>query len=385
MEAAQQSVGMNRKKVLVVFGTRPEAIKLAPVIRELRLRPERFETVSCSTGQHREMLRHTLKVFDLEPDYDLDLMEPGQSLAQVTTSALNGLENVLRSARPDLVLVQGDTTTTFAASLASYYRRVPVGHVEAGLRTENKYSPFPEEINRRLTTHLADYHFAPTDVARDRLLAEGVCPDRIVVTGNTVIDALRFIRARLSENPSLASSPPELRCLNGQRLILVTAHRRESFGGPLQQICEAIRALAERYSDVHVVYPVHLNPNVQGPVRQLLGGLPNVKLLAPMDYISFIALMDRSTLLLTDSGGIQEEGPSLGKPVLVMRNVSERPEGILAGAACLVGTDPQRIFDAVARLLDDHAAYESMVCGSDVYGDGKASQRIAEYLTQCLG
>lgn len=378
-----EKCGEGPKKVLVVFGTRPEAIKLAPVIVELERRQGLFQTVVCSTGQHREMLEQMLRVFSLRPHYNLDVMNPGQSLSEVTRCVLNGLEPILKQERPDLVLVQGDTTTTFSSSLASYYYQIPVGHVEAGLRTENKYSPFPEEINRRLTTHIADYHFAPTEVARDNLIREGISPRRILVTGNTVVDSLFHIRRRLTENPSLVANlrvAPQ----NGQRMIVVTAHRRESFGGPLQQICEAIRSLAEQRSDVLIVYPVHLNPNVAEPVHGLLGGLENVKLLAPLDYLSFAALMDRAAILLTDSGGIQEEGPSLGKPVLVMREISERPEAIAAGTACLVGTDPQRIVSKVRTLLDDPAAYQAMVNRPNPYGDGKAAARIVGFLLRVL-
>ena len=372
-----------RHTVLVVLGTRPEAIKLAPVVLELRRRPEGFRTIVCSSGQHREMLQQALEVFGIEPEHSLNVMKPDQTLAGVTSGVLDGLEPVLQQERPDVVLVQGDTTTTFVASLAAYYHRIPVGHVEAGLRTNNKYSPFPEEINRRLTTHVTDFHFVPTEIARNNLLREGVCPSDIILTGNTVVDALFYIRDRLAKDPSLASDA--VRNLNGDRLILVTAHRRESFGGPLRDICEAIRSLARECPDVCIIYPVHLNPNVRGPVHELLAGLPNVKLLPPLDYVSFVALMVNATILLTDSGGIQEEGPSLGKPVLVMREVSERPEGIAAGTARLVGTDPKRIIETVRTLLDDPAAYAQMVRHSNVYGDGNAARRIADYLTQVLG
>jgi UDP-N-acetylglucosamine 2-epimerase (non-hydrolysing) len=277
-----------------------------------------------------------------------------------------------------VVLVQGDTTTTFAASLAAYYQHIPVGHIEAGLRTGKKYDPFPEEVNRRLTTHLSDFHFAPTDVARNNLLVEGVNPESILVTGNTVIDALLLVQARLAEDPTLAVH--RLGPTDGLRIILVTAHRRESFGQPFRQICEAIRAIAEKRRDVLIVYPVHLNPNVQSPVREILDGLPNVKLLAPLDYVSFVDCMQRASILLTDSGGVQEEGPSLGKPVLVMREVSERPEAITAGTASLVGTDPERIFRTVTSLLDDPACYKRMTSNPNPYGDGHASERIVEFL-----
>jgi UDP-N-acetylglucosamine 2-epimerase (non-hydrolysing) len=368
-----------RKKVLVVIGTRPEAIKLAPIVLELERHRERFKTEICVTGQHREMLDQMLQVFGLRPDYDLGVMKAGQNLTEVTAACLTGLERILRQERPDVVLVQGDTTTTFAASLAAYYQHIPVGHIEAGLRTGKKYDPFPEEVNRRLTTHLSDFHFAPTDVARNNLLVEGVSPESILVTGNTVIDALLLVKARLAEDPSLAAH--RLGPSDGLRIILVTAHRRESFGQPFRQICKAIRAIAEKRRDVLIIYPVHLNPNVQSPVHEILDRLPNVKLLAPLDYVSFVDCMQRASILLTDSGGVQEEGPSLGKPVLVMREVSERPEAITAGTASLVGTDPQRIFRAVTSLLDDPACYKRMTSNPNPYGDGHASERIVEFLT----
>jgi UDP-N-acetylglucosamine 2-epimerase (non-hydrolysing) len=366
------------KKVMVVIGTRPEAIKLAPVVLELQRHRTHFDTKICVTGQHREMLDQMLQVFGLRPDYDLGVMKAGQDLTEVTAACLTGLKPILRDERPDLVLVQGDTTTTFAASLAAYYYHIPVGHIEAGLRTGKKDDPFPEEINRRLATHLSDFHFAPTELARNNLLREGVSPEDILVTGNTVIDALFLTQARLTEEPSLAVD--HLGSTKGSRMILVTAHRRESFGLPFRRICEALRAIAERRRDVLVVYPVHLNPNVQGPVREILDGLPNVKLLAPLDYVSFVALMQRAYILLTDSGGIQEEGPSLAKPVLVMREVSERPEAIAAGTACLTGTDPEEIVGAVSALLDDPTRYKQMTSRPNPYGDGHAAKRIVQFL-----
>ena len=363
---------------MVIIGTRPEAIKLAPVVLELGRHRAHFETQICVTGQHREMLDQMLRVFGLRPHHDLGVMKAGQDLAEVTAACLTGLGRVMRDERPDLVLVQGDTTTTLAAALAAYYYRIPVGHIEAGLRTGKKYDPFPEEVNRRVATHLSDFHFAPTEDARSNLLLEGVSPGNISVTGNTVIDALLLTQARLAEEPSLAVD--ELGPTDGLRIILLTAHRRESFGLPFRRICEAVRALAERRRDVLVVYPVHLNPNVQGPVREILDGLPNVKLLGPMDYVSFVACMQRAYILLTDSGGIQEEGPSLGKPVLVMREVSERPEAIAAGAACLTGTDPEGIVGAVSSLLDDPACYKRMTSRPNPYGDGHAAERIVQFL-----
>jgi UDP-N-acetylglucosamine 2-epimerase len=328
------------------------------------------------------MLDQMLRVFGLQPDYDLRVMKTGQDLAAVTAACLTGLGGVLRDARPDLVLVQGDTTTTLAASLAAYYYHIPVGHIEAGLRTGKKYDPFPEEANRRIATHLSDFHFAPTEVARNNLLREGISPENISVTGNTVIDALLLTQMRLAEDPSLAVD--RLGPTDGLRIILVTAHRRESFGPPFRRICEAVRALAERRSDVLVVYPVHLNPNVQAPVREILDGVPNVRLLPPLDYVSFVACMQRAYILLTDSGGIQEEGPSLGKPVLVMREASERPEAIAAGTACLTGTDPEGIVGAVSSLLDDPACYKRMTSGPNPYGDGHAAERVVQFLIRRL-
>ena len=374
-----EKLDMNeRKNVMVVIGTRPEAIKMAPVVLELQKHGESFSTQICVTGQHREMLDQMLQVFGLTPDHDLGVMKAGQSLADVTAACVTGMDGVLRRERPDVVLVQGDTTTTLAASLAAYYCHIPVGHIEAGLRTGKKNDPFPEEVNRRLTTHVSDFHFAPTEVSRKNLLLEGVSADNICVTGNTVVDALLLTQARLRKEPSLAVDC--LGATDGLRIILVTAHRRESFGLPFRRICEAIRAIAERRRDVLVVYPVHLNPNVQAPVREILDGVPNVKLLAPLDYSSFVACMQRADILLTDSGGIQEEGPALGKPVLVMREVSERPEAIAAGTACLTGTDPEGIFQAVTSLLDDSARYNWMSSRPNPYGDGHAAERIVEFL-----
>jgi len=366
------------KKVMVVIGTRPEAIKLAPIVLELEKHRALFETRICVTGQHREMLDQMLEVFGLRPHFNLQVMKPGQDLTGVTADCLTGIDQILRRERPDLLLVQGDTTTTLAASLAAYYHRIPIGHIEAGLRTGKKYDPFPEEINRRLTSHVSDFHFAPTEISRNNLLAEGVSPEKILVTGNTVIDALFLTQARLAKEPSLAVDP--LGSTDGLRIVLVTAHRRESFGTRFRQICEALRTLAESRKDVLIVYPVHLNPNVQSPVREILAGLPNVRLLAPLDYVSFVACMQRASILLTDSGGIQEEGPSLGKPVLVMREVSERPEAIPAGTAILTGTNPVRILDTVTSLLDDPVCYKRMTERTNPYGDGHAAERIVQFL-----
>lgn len=365
---------------MIVIGTRPEAVKMAPVMLELQKHREHFNPQICVTGQHREMLDQMLLVFGLRPDHDLGVMKAGQSLAEVTAACISGLDLVLRRECPDVVLVQGDTTTTLSASLAAYYHRIPVGHIEAGLRTSRKYDPFPEEVNRRLTTQISDYHFAPTQVARANLLREGVNSEDILVTGNTVIDALMITQARLADG--LCPPVDPLGPTDGLRVILVTAHRRESFGPPFRRICEAVRAIAEKREDVLVVYPVHLNPNVQAPVREILKGLPNVRLIAPLDYVSFVACMQRAYILLTDSGGIQEEGPSLRKPVLVMREVSERPEAISAGTACLTGTDPDRIVKTVCSLLDDPTCYTRMTSCPNPYGDGRAAERIVQFLNQ---
>ncbi|MGH9788584.1 MAG: non-hydrolyzing UDP-N-acetylglucosamine 2-epimerase, partial [Candidatus Acidiferrales bacterium] len=340
-------------KILSIFGTRPEAIKLAPVIKALRARPPEFASRVCVTGQHRELLDQVLRLFDIRPDHDLAVMQPDQSLFASTARILTALEPVLQQEQPDWVIVQGDTTTAFAASLAAFYARVPVAHVEAGLRSQNLAQPFPEEANRRLADALTTLFFAPTEGARQNLLAEGVPDSRIRVTGNTVIDALLDVAARpydFSQGPR--ASLPLNADGSGRRIILVTAHRRESFGEQLRALCGAIRAVAERFPDAQVVYPVHLNPNVQQPVRELLGGFKNISLLEPLDYEPFVHLMKRSTLILTDSGGLQEEAPSLGVPVLVMREVTERPEGVAAGAARVVGTDPAKILAAAAELLD---------------------------------
>jgi UDP-N-acetylglucosamine 2-epimerase (non-hydrolysing) len=374
--------GRGKKTALVVFGTRPEAIKLAPVVRELRKRDQTFRTLVCITGQHREMLAQMLEVFDLRPDYNLDVMKPGQTLTEVTTAVMTGMDHLLNEVKADVVLVQGDTTTAFAAALEAFYHRVPVGHVEAGLRTQDKYNPFPEEINRRLVSPVADFHFPPTELAKSNLEREGYDPSKILVTGNTVIDALLYVREQIASG-TLKPALNDAR-INGHKVIVVTAHRRENFGGGLQQICEAISTLAKSRDDILITYPVHLNPNVSGPVHRLLGELSNVVLLPPLDYVSFVSLMDRANILLTDSGGIQEEAPALSKPVLVMREVSERPEAIAAGSARLVGTDPKRILNAVNLLLDDDAAYQGMINRPNPFGDGTAAIRIADFLERKL-
>jgi len=367
------------RKVLVVFGTRPEAIKLAPVIRELRERKRVFDSKVCVTAQHREMLDDVLRLFEVTPDFDLGIMRPNQSLAGLTSRAVEELDLVYEKERADLVLVQGDTTTTFCGALTAYYRKIKVGHIEAGLRTGNKYAPFPEEINRAMVTRLADYHFAPTEEARQNLLAEGVAENDIVVTGNTVVDALLWARERVRERKPALPGGLEA-ALTGKRLVLVTGHRRENFAKGLEQICRAIRRIVKTFGDVCIVYPVHLNPNVQEPVKRMLGGCSSVFLLEPQPYDVFVWLMDRADIILTDSGGIQEEAPSLGKPVLVMREVTERPEALSAGTAQLVGTDPTRICGAVSKCLESDVEACGRTHRPNPYGDGQAANRIIEAL-----
>jgi UDP-N-acetylglucosamine 2-epimerase (non-hydrolysing) len=367
---------VKRLKVLIVFGTRPEAIKLAPVIKELERYPDEFTSLVCVTAQHREMLDQVLQIFDIQPDYDLNVMLPNQTLTQLTANLLTRLDQVMAEECPDWVLVQGDTTTVMAASLVAYYHRTRVGHVEAGLRTDDKWQPYPEEINRRVTDVLTDLYFAPTERNQQNLLREGVPEPAIVVTGNTVIDALLMITRRVSEQ----SLPPQIGYVNGKRLILVTAHRRESFGGPLANICRALAELARHYEDVHIVYPVHLNPNVARPVHEMLAGIDNISLIEPLDYETFVNLINRSYLILTDSGGLQEEAPSLNKPLLVLRDVTERPEALLSGATRLVGTNPETIVRETVRLLEDPEIYQKMASATNPYGDGQASQRIIQAL-----
>ncbi|WP_291448974.1 non-hydrolyzing UDP-N-acetylglucosamine 2-epimerase [Desulfovibrio sp.] len=367
-------------KVLSVFGTRPEAIKMAPIVTALAEEPY-FEARVCVTAQHRQMLDQVLELFGIKPDFDLDLMKVNQTLSDITGNVLNGMKDVFAQWRPDMVLVHGDTTTTMAAGLSSYYARIAVAHVEAGLRTGNKYSPWPEEMNRRLTGGLADVHFAPTEKARKNLLHEGIKPESIHVTGNTVIDALLKVGERIRSDTNLRSRLEALFPFldSGKYLILVTGHRRENFGSGFEHICQAIANIAHR-DDVQIVYPVHLNPHVQAPVRRILSGLSNVFLLEPQGYLPFVYLMHRCTLVLTDSGGIQEEAPSLGKPVLVMRETTERPEALAAGTALLVGTDQKRIVCEACRLLDDANAYSRMSEAHNPYGNGSAAQRIAAIL-----
>lgn len=371
-------------KILTVFGTRPEAIKMAPLVTALDQALE-IESRVCVTAQHREMLDQVLKLFGIRPDFDLNIMKPGQDLFDITSQVLTGLRDVLREVKPDRVLVHGDTTTTLAASLAAYYERIPVGHVEAGLRTGNVYSPWPEEVNRRVAGVIADLHFAPTDRARANLLAENVPEDRIHVTGNTVVDALLSVSSRLDTDERLSAQvEAQLPQLDDRRMILVTGHRRESFGSGFERICQAIARLADR-GDVQIVYPVHLNPNVQDPVRRLLGGRESVRLIEPLDYLPFVAMMKKAALILTDSGGIQEEGPSLGKPVLVMRDTTERPEAVTAGTVRLVGTDIDRIVSSASELLDSEAAYVAMSRAHNPYGDGFACRRIIQTLGDIHG
>ena len=372
-------------RVLSVFGTRPEAIKMAPVVKALAT-AQGVDARVCVTAQHRGMLDQVLALFDIRPDVDLDIMQNNQTLTDITCGVLRGLDDVLAELKPDRVLVHGDTTTTLAASLAAFYRRIPVGHVEAGLRTGNLYAPYPEEMNRRLTDGIADMMFAPTESSRQNLVAEGISDDRIFVTGNTVIDALLEVTERLrSDAPLVTSLQSRFPFLDeGRKLILVTGHRRENFGDGFKQICSALAQLAAR-PDVQIVYPVHLNPNVQGPVFEIVGDHPNVHLLKPQDYLPFVYLMNRAHMILTDSGGIQEEAPSLGKPVLVMREVTERPEAVAAGTVELVGTDCDLIVETTRRLLDNEAAYGAMSRAHNPYGDGQASQRIIKEILREAG
>lgn len=374
---------MIKKKVLTVFGTRPEAIKMAPLVHALAF-DDRFEAKCCVTAQHREMLDQVLELFEIRPDYDLDLMKAGQTLNDVTAGILQKLKPVLQEFKPDVVLVHGDTATTFAASLAAYYEQIAVGHVEAGLRTGNIYSPWPEEANRRLTGVLTKYHFAPTETSKQNLLKENFEPSNIIVTGNTVIDALLMVKQKIDSNTNLKSTIAEqFHFLDeNKKLILVTGHRRESFGGGFERICEALVTVARMHSDVQILYPMHLNPNVREPVNRILGDVDNILLVEPQQYLPFIYLMDKAHIILTDSGGIQEEAPSLGKPVLVMRDTTERPEAVEAGTVKLVGTDVNQIVTNLDELLSDADAYQKMSYAHNPYGDGKACQRILEELVK---
>ena len=384
-----------QKRVSIIFGTRPEAIKLCPLVQAMRDHPS-LEPHVCVTGQHREMLDQVLDVFGVTPDVDLNLMRPGQTLAGLTSVATSAIDDYLEASRPELVIVQGDTTTTICAALCAFYRNIPIGHVEAGLRTFSKRSPFPEEMNRVLTSRLADLHFAPTETARQNLLRESISPDRLFVTGNTVIDALLFAVDQVRANPPVVDGLPDylqpgIGRSNDERppLVLITGHRRENHGDGLENVCRAIVELARRFPDTHFVYPVHLNPDVHEPVNYLLrtdspanGGRNNIYLTDPLTYLEFVAMMDRATLILTDSGGVQEEAPSLGKPVLVTRDATERPEAVELGAVKLVGTDQCAIVENVATLLTDEQAYSAMANAVNPYGDGRASQRI---LAACEG
>lgn len=371
-----------KKKVLLVFGTRPEAIKMAPLALKLKSFNQDFETRVCVTGQHRQMLDQVLELFSLKPDFDLNLMKPGQTLSDVTSGVLKGLEQVFTEWMPDLILVHGDTATTFAASLAGYYHKIKIGHVEAGLRTGDLYSPWPEEANRQLTGVLANYHFAPTQSSYQNLINENVNPATVVVTGNTVIDALLQVKTKVEQEQQLIQTfEQEFSFLDkSKKLILVTGHRRENFGQGFLNICTALANLAKKYPDIQIVYPVHLNPNVQQPVNELLADIENIHLIAPQDYLPFVYLMNRSYLILTDSGGIQEEAPSLGKPVLVMRDTTERPEAVDAGTVRLVGTDTETIERSVIELLENPNVYAEMAEAHNPYGDGNSCQQIIDFL-----
>ena len=376
---------------MLVFGTRPEAIKMAPLVKEFQKYPEQFQTIVCVTGQHREMLDQVLHIFEIEPDYDLNIMKQGQDLYDVTARVLTGMRDVLKEARPDVVLVHGDTTTSTAAALAAFYQQIPVGHVEAGLRTHNIYSPWPEEMNRQITGRIATYHFAPTPLSRQNLLDEGIKEEAITVTGNTVIDALYMVVDRIKNdktldfglNCSLIKAGYDVDRLNdGKKLVLITGHRRENFGDGFISMCQAIKTLSEKYPDVDFVYPMHLNPNVRKPIHEVFGedlsGLGNMFFIEPLEYLSFVYLMEKSTIVLTDSGGIQEEAPGLGKPVLVMRDTTERPEALEAGTVKLVGTNFEKIVREVSALLDDREYYDKMSKAVNPYGDGKACGKIVK-------
>lgn len=379
------------KTILLVFGTRPEAIKMAPLVKKFQQYPNDFRTVVCVTGQHREMLDQVLQIFDIKPDYDLNIMKQGQDLYDVTARVLVGLRDVLRDVKPDVVLVHGDTTTSMAAALAAFYQQIPVGHVEAGLRTHNIYSPWPEEINRQLTGRIATYHFAPTPLSRENLLHEGVDENHIFVTGNTVIDALYWVVDRIKNddeldrtlnNELLQNGYDVVRLSQGKKMVLITGHRRENFGDGFTQICRAIKTLVETYPNVDFVYPMHLNPNVRKPIHEAFDGkqYENMFFIEPLEYLSFVYLMEKSAIVLTDSGGIQEEAPGLGKPVLVMRDTTERPEALEAGTVKLVGTDYDKIVKEVSLLIEDAQYYQTMSEAVNPYGDGRACERIINAL-----
>ena len=381
------------KKVMLVFGTRPEAIKMAPLVKEFQMHPDQFQTLVCVTGQHREMLDQVLSIFAIEPDFDLNIMKQGQDSYEVTARVLLGLRDVFKEVHPDIVLVHGDTSTSTTAALAAFYQQIPVGHVEAGLRTYDVYSPWPEEMNRQITGRIATYHFAPTSLSRQNLLGEGVKEDRILITGNTVIDALYWVVNKIKGNRELDAELEHVlkisgydihRLDNGKKLVLITGHRRENFGDGFISMCKAIKALTEKYPEVDFVYPMHLNPNVRKPIHEVFGDdlstLDNMFFIEPLEYLSFVYLMEKATIVLTDSGGIQEEAPGLGKPVLVMRDTTERPEALEAGTVKLVGTDYDKIISEVSMLLDDTEYYEAMSKAVNPYGDGLACERIIEKL-----
>jgi len=385
------------KKVMMVFGTRPEAIKVAPLIKELQKHPQLFEVVICVSGQHKEMLEQVLTLFEIVPDYNLNIMRQGQDLYDITAKILLGMKNILLEVKPDVVLVHGDTTTSVAAALAAFYQQIPVGHIEAGLRTHNIYSPWPEEMNRQLTGRITSYHFAPTALSKQNLMNEGIDETRIIVTGNTVIDALHIVINKIQNNPSLKTDltyilktagydPDRLSCDTNRRLVLITGHRRENFGEGFENICKAIKHLSSKYPEVDFVYPMHLNPNVRKPIHAIFENTQqqNVFFIEPIEYFSFVYLMEKSYLVLTDSGGIQEEAPGLGKPVLVMRDTTERPEALEAGTVKLVGTNYNKIISELSLLLDDPEHYKKMSHAINPYGDGKASMRIAEQLNKWM-
>ena len=384
---------MNKmKKILLVFGTRPEAIKMAPLVKKLQEYPELFQTIVCVTGQHREMLDQVLRLFNITPDFDLNIMKPNQDLYDITARILLGMRDVLREVQPDIVLVHGDTTTSMAAALAAFYQQIPVGHVEAGLRTGNIYSPWPEEMNRLITGRITTHHFSPTSLSRENLIKENVNEEKIIVTGNTVIDALQMVVERLKNDEQLADEVKDKvlkmsydvnRLGKDRRLVLITGHRRENFGEGFLNICHAIKNLSAKYPDVDFVYPMHLNPNVRKPVLEILDeGADNVFLIEPLDYLPFVYMMQHSTLILTDSGGVQEEAPGLGKPVLVMRDTTERPEAVEAGTVLLVGTNREKIEQGVSMLLDDADTYRRMSEAVNPYGDGNACERIVNKLCE---
>ena len=379
------------KKVMLVFGTRPEAIKMCPLIKEFQKCPDEFETTVCVTGQHREMLDQVLQIFDVKPDYDLNIMKQGQDLTDVTARVLTGLRDVFKECRPDVVLVHGDTTTSMAGALAAFYAQIPVGHVEAGLRTHNIYSPWPEEMNRQITGRIASYNFAPTPLSEKNLIEEKA-QGNIYVTGNTVIDALHLVVDKLSNDPSLSAEQDRIlkeagyditRLVDGNKLVLITGHRRENFGDGFIRMVTAMKDLSEKYPNVDFVYPMHLNPNVRKPIHEVFGEnltRPNFFFIEPLQYLEFVHLMNKATIVLTDSGGIQEEAPGLGKPVLVMRDTTERPEALESGTVHLVGTDYEKIVNEVSTLLDDSKAYEKMSKAVNPYGDGRACRRIADII-----